>query len=648
MSTKHIPISSIVGTNANAMSAGGDSVGGSAAGGGSAASYADAARRSAEAAKRSADTAQDAAASTAGSVAAAEMYANETAVDAANAAQSAQEAANSAANVRFGYATRAELPTLTAGDNGRVVNVTNDQTAANNGAWRWTGSAWVQGDDRTSILQRAVAGKPDGEFSPNIANKAATDVQLGARINTSNGTVSSIAGFNTTGFIAVDQPEYSVTNAYGAGWYSASKQFITGVNDVGTRSPMPRPSNAAFIRVSTSVTAWEFLQLQSGPVLTNYQKFSEKPFVSPEAYADRSIPRAALAFIGPGKNLYNPADPDRVLGGYINPTGGAVVTSPQYNATGFIPVVPGATYSCTNSRFVAFYNIARGNVPGINAGTVQFVVPAGVYFTRLSYVVGSESIFQIEQGPTLTAYEPYYERIAPSSGAPFRAMPPPGFEVARPWAGKTFAALGDSITAGATWQTYVGASTGVSIANFGLGGSRISGAAGDTTAMCQDARINAIPENADVVFLMGGTNDWAQNVALGSPDSNDPTTFNGALNTFAAKAYARWPTKRLLVAATPYGEIVSWNDRPGWTSPARNSLGLTTNDYAEAVRLACRRLNIGCVDVAQFGGWGATNIQAALGGSTTDHLHPAPNSLAAMGIASTVASSLNFIAPAAS
>lgn len=60
------------------------------------------------------------------------------------------------------YATRAALPapgTLPrpAGGGDPLVTVTNDPTAANNGAWRDTGSAWVQSADRVSGLENRLS-----------------------------------------------------------------------------------------------------------------------------------------------------------------------------------------------------------------------------------------------------------------------------------------------------------------------------------------------------------------------------------------------------------------------------------------------------------------------------------------------------------
>lgn len=213
------------------------------------------------------------------------------------------------------------------------------------------------------------------------------------------------------------------------------------------------------------------------------------------------------------------------------------------------------------------------------------------------------------------------------------------------WNGKKWAVLGDSITEYGYWITSVASKHGLTASNFGVSGSRISGTHSEVNAMCQDARINAIPSDVDLITLMGGTNDWAQSIPLGAIDSTDPTTFNGALNTFAQKAFARWPTKRIAVATTPVGAFPTWQSRDGWTSPQHNALGLTSNDYAEAIRQFCKRSNLACIDVAKNAGWGRHNIQTALGGSTTDHLHPWSTSNATRGISNVYIYAFSQIAP---
>lgn len=304
---------------------------------------------------------------------------------------------------------------------------------------------------------------------------------------------------------------------------------------------------------------------------------------------------------------------------------GVAGASATYDYSDFIAVTPGQRLVASHGmRFTTYYTAAKQFMTGgVNDGafaTTSIVVPVGVYFLRVTIRHVDLDAFILGEATATNAST---------------------------WAGKTWATLGDSLTAANNWQAATAAALGLTVTVFGIGGTKVSGPAGDANAMCQDTRINAIPTTVDLITMMGGTNDWAQNVALGAEDSTDPLTFNGALNTFAAKAFARWPGKRIALATTPYGQIPAWESRQGWTSPAKNSLGLTTNDYAEAVRKACRRLNLPCIDVALNGGWGASNIVTAMGGSTTDNLHPATGSMAAKGLSTTHRSALRQIEPIA-
>lgn len=111
---------------------------------------------------------------------------------------------------------------------------------------------------------------------------------------------------------------------------------------------------------------------------------------------------------------------------------------------------------------------------------------------------------------------------------------------------KKGARFGDSITAqaefwtsgnleGSGWSTLVKDYFGCAdIVNCGVGGSTVAGTS-VTNAMWTDERITAIPSDSDFILFMGGTNDWRQNIPLGTLDSDDTNTFYGALNVIAEK-----------------------------------------------------------------------------------------------------------------
>jgi hypothetical protein len=185
--------------------------------------------------------------------------------------------------------------------------------------------------------------------------------------------------------------------------------------------------------------------------------------------------------------------------------------------------------------------------------------------------------------------------------------------IASNWTGRKWTSYGDSNTAFALWQGYVLASHAMTLTNRGVGGSKISGADGDTTAMCQTTRIATIPADAQVITAAGGTNDWAQSVPLGVITSTDPTTFYGALNVMFPRIMAQAPNARIFVIATPYGEFTeSWTSRSGWTSPTLNSQGLTSFDYRTAMIAVAARFGFPVVDWYGEAGVNGPNSAALL------------------------------------
>lgn len=110
--------------------------------------------------------------------------------------------------------------------------------------------------------------------------------------------------------------------------------------------------------------------------------------------------------------------------------------------------------------------------------------------------------------------------------------------------GKTFAVIGDSISATGSGHMYIDylknrlmMTEGASSA---IGGTWVSGTANN--AFTSDARINALDANADYILIAGGTNDANNNVSLGDPSlSNcDISTFYGAYHVLLSKIVYRY------------------------------------------------------------------------------------------------------------
>lgn len=117
---------------------------------------------------------------------------------------------------------------------------------------------------------------------------------------------------------------------------------------------------------------------------------------------------ALMSRIDRSKNLFNSADPDVAIGYYVNNTNGVLMANASYNATGFIPVSAGATYTASYSHMRAFYDASKNYISGEATGSPKtFTVPAGAAYVRLTVAVSAWSTYQVEAGGTQTAYEPY-------------------------------------------------------------------------------------------------------------------------------------------------------------------------------------------------------------------------------------------------
>lgn len=175
--------------------------------------------------------------------------------------------------------------------------------------------------------------------------------------------------------------------------------------------------------------------------------------------------------------------------------------------------------------------------------------------------------------------------------------------------------LGDSITWGYSpvddgsqldnpFPTLVGETLGLlTVNNYGSSGSTIGDldGAGANNPMCE--RYISMDATADFTFILGGTNDYAKNIPLGTISDNVNTTFYGALNILINGLLDMYPTQTI-VLATPL-------HRQGDT--VVNSLGLTLLDYVNAIISIGKKYGIAVLDLYATSGFypdNATNYNA--------------------------------------
>lgn len=198
-------------------------------------------------------------------------------------------------------------------------------------------------------------------------------------------------------------------------------------------------------------------------------------------------------------------------------------------------------------------------------------------------------------------------------------------DLEKPYFGKILCTYGDSITAQQTWQDYVQRELGFSkYYNHGVGGRRLM-------AMATDKCLAEITEDFDVILVMGGTNDWAQDRTIGTENdinTDDQTftgTFYGGLNALIKKLTTKYPTKRIVfMTQTPTKNSNGENFflKKGSADGLKNSNGDTTRDFAKATLNACGNNPVPCIDLNSLVGWNENNISSFVLNENDMFFHP--------------------------
>lgn len=278
---------------------------------------------------------------------------------------------------------------------------------------------------------------------------------------------------------------------------------------------------------------------------------------------------------------------DGLTKGYITNSDGSLFANAAYSTSGYIPVTANAQYYIQNCRSVSFYDANKTFV----AGSTQ------LYSSTRDHL--------LVRAPFGAAFIRYSSTIANMDNSLFTFM---AVKIPSKWVAKIYASYGDSITQQEQWQSYLVTTYGLIHYNYGVGGTKVTDTGGtDTTAMCRDERINSINASSNVVTFMGGTNDWLQNVSLGTISDTGTNTFYGAVKKTLEKLVTRFPTARIIAMTTPYGKAPN---RAGWsdTYGLKNNLGLTTYDYGRVIKEVAGLYGIPCIDIYQSAGWNDFNI----------------------------------------
>ena len=285
-------------------------------------------------------------------------------------------------------------------------------------------------------------------YSKNRFNPNDPDVKVGYYLN-QDGDLVENSSYIVTGYIPFSESEGSLVSSIngaandGGGYselYDSQKNRIAGFINSSNNGTLKWQEGVAYARFSIYTGAiGRNIQIEQGEVITAYEPFSSVvnikesllPILSADKIAngavtttkivDEAITLSKLSSeiidTNRSKNRFNPNDPEVKEGYYLNQDG-ILLANSNYIVTGYIP------FSKEDSSLISSYNSAvndgggfselydsqKNRITGfINSSTNGILKwQEGVAYARFSIQTGEISAnIQVEQGESITAYEPY-------------------------------------------------------------------------------------------------------------------------------------------------------------------------------------------------------------------------------------------------
>lgn len=169
--------------------------------------------------------------------------------------------------------------------------------------------------------------------------------------------------------------------------------------------------------------------------------------------------------------------------------------------------------------------------------------------------------------------------------------------------GLVWCSFGDSITYRETWQPMIVNTLGGTHENCGANSTPLGGS--DPNAFWQDVRLNAVKAtDADVVTILGGANDLALGVPVGT-DSNledkNTSTFIGAYSYIINNLMTWKPSLKIFIMTPTYAH----------NNGTDISQTLTYDMYADATKKVAEYYHLPCVELYEESGFNQYTMGAS-------------------------------------
>lgn len=298
---------------------------------------------------------------------------------------------------------------------------------------------------------------------------------------------------------------------------------------------------------------------------------------------------------------------DCVDGEYVVYNTGKFKPGTGYFRTGYLPVTAGNTYKSNVGRNIAWYTRAKVYISGASGTGIQsgLIAPENAAYLAISVNVSSDGISNPAD---------LYCADANNYGTTKTIIK----NLAAWCSGKKINWIGDSIVDGNDFDEEVCSALDLTkLTTDGTGGD--GGINGSTIALKYDGtdgrnalcvRYANMPNNADIIAVSCGTNDWMYAwCPIGTIDDADDgtsnTTFYGALKTLCKGLIDKYPQK-VIFFTTPIKRAQAFEGGNGgeytqdgvMTTPfSRNKYGKTLGDYADIITEVCGYYSIPVLDM---------------------------------------------------
>lgn len=437
-------------------------------------------------------------------------------------------------------------------------------------------------------------------------------------------------------------------------YYDASKVYISGTNFSNPTSPLTTHSGASFMRITIWHNTLNTCLVELGTTSTSYESFGYKhdtvtePIIVIPARAsvdntkivDKTItvlqvadntienrnlkdgtiqPEKCSDLILkalPSKNLFNKAT--SATGYFVNWQNGSLSTNSDYTYSDYIYLKSNTNYTHSFPCHLAFYDVNKTFVRGFDKGTntAYFTTASNEVYVRVSWTTSEHSLdtYQWEEGTVPTAVTQFgYVASTKANGIdiifPSSQSSAPDKYLNSRFYGKKVSWYGTSITQGYTWCGLVNSKFGFIATNNGVGGTAICNE-NQLSSMCNTERMLGqysnvtdpntgavtpngvpIPSDVEVIFIEGGTNDWARNWSIGttrfSQTPNDQE-FYGACDKMFRNLSSLFPNAEIIIVGSPFGKMVN---RDAFTNKygVLNNQNLQTVEYGDMLLQAAGR-----------------------------------------------------------